>query len=454
MRTRKATVSVVALAMAFGAPAGAQGIGPETRPGMTQPGQTLPGDPGPGLGDAVGTPGTTATPVAPRGRQGPTMLDPAATPGMPPVTPGLPGTAATPGEPPAAAPGTVGDPLATQPGADEPPVGADPQGVPGAGQPPAAADPGAGAPPAGDPGAAGDALPTDPATIDEPVGGEAPAAGPGDGSQPEPPATEPPGDGGTDEPAGSEAPGTGGADEPAATDAGGDGAEADPAATEPSGAERITLAKMEDVLREIGADDVQLFFGSIVRASVGEGGRVVMLIGPEDFDPGDGDMTAFGAFDEVVGDLEGAGFADLHQDIDWYVMQGRLDGHAVFVLEAADMGPDAALAAEAVETGGGAADVDALRERLGEAGIDAADDFEPMLFRGELDGSRLFLLVGPESIGADAVELADDELRERLEAAGLREVERVEDVPGLRGAHENGAVLVIGDAEALRDDRD
>jgi hypothetical protein len=220
-----------------------------------------------------------------------------------------------------------------------------------------------------------------------------------------------------------------------------------------AGMERVTLGRMEEVLREVGADDVQLFFGSIVRASIGEGGRVVMLIGPEDFDPGDGDMTAFGAFDEVVGDLEAAGFADLRQDIDWYVMQGRLDGHAVFVLEAADTGSDAALAADAVETGGDTADVEALRQRLGEAGIEAADDFEPRLFRGELDGSRLFLLVGPGAMAADAAELPDDDLRERLEAAGLREVERVEGVPGLSGAHENGAVLVIGDVEALRGER-
>jgi hypothetical protein len=463
MRTRKATVSVVALAMAFGAPAGAQGIGPETRPGMTQPGQTLPGDPSPGTDDLLGTPGTLrspATPGAPRTSgtaQEPAMQDPAATPGMPPLMPGVPGTAATPGappeEPPAAAPGTVGDPLADEPGAGEPPVGTDPQGAPGGDQPPPAA-PGSGLPSASDPGGAGEAMPTDPATIEEPVGEDAPAAGPDDGA--EPAAAEPPGDGSGEEPGGAGPSGDGGADEPAATDAGGDDdgvgpeAEADPAA---SSMERITLAEMDGVLREVGADDVQLFFGSIVRASAGEAGRVVMLIGPEDFDPGDGDMTAFGAFDAVLGDLEGAGFGDVHQDIDWYVMQGRLDGHTIFAMEAADMAPDAMRAEAPGEIDGGAVDPDALRDRLGDAGIDVPDDAEPMLFRAELDGSRLFLLVAPVRANSGATELAEDDLRERFEAAGLSAVERVEDVPGLVGAHASGAVVVIGEGELLRDDR-
>jgi hypothetical protein len=440
MRTKLATVSAVALAMAVAAPAAAQvgqqpGVGPETRPGMTQPGQTLPGDTPPGAG-TPGTPGATVTPGQPPAapRAPGTARDPlttpgapgtTATPGQPPMQPGTPGipqdplatdpgvpdTTGTPGQPPAGAPGAAQDPLATDPGAAEAPLATDRRRVPGAGQPRTAAEPGVQDPLVTDPAVEDDA---DPGMIDEPLAGDDPDV--------------------VDPVVRDDAM----ADDPAVADA---------------DMERMTLVQMEDVLHEIGAEDVGLFFGSVVRASVEDGPRVVMLIGPEDFAPGEEDMAAFAAFDEVRGELEEAGFADVRQDINWYVMQGALDGHMLFAMEAADMGPDAALVEAGVETAEGEIDAEGLRDRLGEAGIEAEPDFEPKLFRAQHDGRTLFLLVGPEGMGAGSVELTEDDLRERFEAAGLSGVELVGDVPAVRGEHDGSAVVVIGDVDALRDAR-
>ena len=496
MHAKLTTVSAVTLALAVAAPAAAQigqqqGVGPETRPGMTQPGQTLPGDATPDAGTpdrpgqpptAPGRPGTAQDPTATPGAPGTTI-----TPGQPPMQPGAPQDplATTPGAPDPTTPGVpvrpgdagmaqdplTQDPMTTDPGDDGPPLDTERQRVPGAGEPPATAEPEAapGAPVTpgepvrpGEPGPADDPLATDPGAGEAPLATDRPGV-PGAGEPPAP--TEP----GVEDPL---------APDPAVEDDDvlmdpdilddplvddvpdlvdpvirDEALPRDPALDNTAGAERMTLVEIEAVLRAIGAEDVDLFFGSVVRATVGDGPRVVMLIGPEDFRPGEADMAAFAAFDEVRADLEEAGFSDVRQDIDWYVMQGRLDGHAVFAMEAADMGPDAALVEAGVETADGEIDAEGLRERLGEAGIEAEEDFEPKLFRAEHDGRALFLLVGPEGMGPGAVELSEDELRERFEGAGLTDVAVVEDVPAVRGAHDGSALVAIGDVEALRDER-
>lgn len=440
MHAKLTTVSAVTLALAVAAPAAAQigqqqGVGPETRPGMTQPGQTLPGDATPDAGTpdrpgqpptAPGRPGTAQDPTATPGAPGTTI-----TPGQPPMQPGAPQDplATTPGAPDPTTPGVpvrpgdpgmaqdplTQDPLATDPGDDGPPLDTERQRVPGAGEPPATAEPGVRDPLATDPAVEDDDVLMDPDILDDPLVDDVPDLV-----------------------------------DPVIRD---EALPRDPALDNMAGAERMTLVEIEAVLRAIGAEDVDLFFGSVVRATVGDGPRVVMLIGPEDFRPGEADMAAFAAFDEVRADLEEAGFSDVRQDIDWYVMQGRLDGHAVFAMEAADMGPDAALVEAGVETADGEIDAEGLRERLGEAGIEAEEDFEPKLFRAEHDGRALFLLVGPEGMGPGAVELSEDELRERFEGAGLTDVAVVEDVPAVRGAHDGSALVAIGDVEALRDER-
>lgn len=440
MHAKLTTVSAVTLALAVAAPAAAQigqqqGVGPETRPGMTQPGQTLPGDATPDAGTpdrpgqpptAPGRPGTAQDPTATPGAPGTTI-----TPGQPPMQPGAPQDplATTPGAPDPTTPGVpvrpgdagmaqdplTQDPMTTDPGDDGPPLDTERQRVPGAGEPPATAEPGVRDPLATDPAVEDDDVLMDPDILDDPLVDDVPDLV-----------------------------------DPVIRD---EALPRDPALDNTAGAERMTLVEIEAVLRAIGAEDVDLFFGSVVRATVGDGPRVVMLIGPEDFRPGEADMAAFAAFDEVRGDLEEAGFSDVRQDIDWYVMQGRLDGHAVFAMEAADMGPDAALVEAGVETADGEIDAEGLRERLGEAGIEAEEDFEPKLFRAEHDGRALFLLVGPEGMGPGAVELSEDELRERFEGAGLTDVAVVEDVPAVRGAHDGSALVAIGDVEALRDER-
>jgi hypothetical protein len=457
MQSKLATVSAVALAFALGAPAIAQvgpsGVGPETRPGMTQPGQSLPGDVRPDAGDGpLGSP------------QGI---------GQPPRAPGA--ALGTPQETPLGAtdtPGTAEDPLA-QPGVEDDPLDTPPGSVTGAGDPPAApgTPPGATPLPGVDdpaaPGATEDALPADPGAPgaeDDPLD-TAPGGVPGAGQPPA--ATDP-----AQEPAAPEAgaepqPGT----EDDAADVPEDGTGAletgDPVVVEdedipsddPAAAgseDRVTLEELADLAEDIGIEDTDLFFGAILRATAEDGAQVAMFLGPEDFARGDDDATAIDAFVGLEAELQEAGFSEVRQDIDWYVMQGELDGHAALLMGAADMGPDAAPDGTGDDAAEGGLDAEALRERLGAAGVEVEEDFEPMLLRAEHDGRAIFLLVGPDGFSAGSIDLSEDELREKLEEAGLSDVEAVDDdeLAFARGSYQESAVLAIGNVGALRHDRD
>jgi hypothetical protein len=229
---------------------------------------------------------------------------------------------------------------------------------------------------------------------------------------------------------------------------------ADDTTTDPTapamGGQRIAFDELDTLLGEIGVEDRELFFGQVIRGETEDGERFALLIGPEDFDAGEGDADSFVEFADFQGTLSEADFQNVQQDIDWLIMQGKLEGHAVFA-----MGVDTAGAPHLDEDEVGYLDADGLREHLGEAGIDFGDEVETKLFRAATEtGATVFLLVGPEGfVAGESVEKSADELIERFEDAGLSDVEEVEDdIHLVRGEYDGSAVLAVsGEAMQERD---
>lgn len=221
---------------------------------------------------------------------------------------------------------------------------------------------------------------------------------------------------------------------------------ADPAAPG-IGERRIAFEDLDALLGAIGVEDRDLFFGQVIRGETGDGARFALLIGPEDFGAGEGDADAFVEFAAFQATLSGAGIRNVQQDIDWLIMQGRLDGHGVLA-----MGADAAAAPPGDAGEVARLDADGLRDHLGAAGIAFDDRLETRLFRATTaDGATMFLLVGPEGFAAgESVGIPSDGLIERLADAGLSEVEEIADDFHLaRGDYDGSAVLAVS-GEAMQ----
>jgi hypothetical protein len=96
---------------------------------------------------------------------------------------------------------------------------------------------------------------------------------------------------------------------------------------------------------------------------------------------------------------------------------------------------------------GGDFDRDHFGQKLDDAGIEDRAEFQGKLVRARTeDGQSLRLLIGPEGFAGDEeVELSEDELREKLEDAGLSDVQVVEDnVAMIRGSYNGHSVLILG----------
>jgi hypothetical protein len=234
-------------------------------------------------------------------------------------------------------------------------------------------------------------------------------------------------------------------DEPVtAVEPGVDGMDGDVAAGEPAAApgtepRQVALDELEETLDELGLEDRELFFGSVVLGKTDDGQRVAMLVGPEDFEAGEGDTDVGADFAEFRGALDDAGFEELREAHDWIIMQGSLEDHMVFAFAPAMQEWDAADDGAEIERGD-------LRDKLGEADIETHDNVEAKLFRAEAEaGGTIFFLVGPSGFSAgDSVELSEDELREKFGEAGLSNVEVIEDELELvRGEYDGSAVLAV-----------
>jgi hypothetical protein len=92
-------------------------------------------------------------------------------------------------------------------------------------------------------------------------------------------------------------------------------------------------------------------------------------------------------------------------------------------------------------------DRDRFEAMFDEVGIEDRSEFQGKLVRARTDdGHSLRLLIGPEGFAGDEeVELSEDELREKLEDAGLSDVQVVEDnVAMIRGSYNGHSVLILG----------
>lgn len=225
------------------------------------------------------------------------------------------------------------------------------------------------------------------------------------------------------------------------------GVVADPDAVDPEAEEfaweRLTVADLDDLFAALEVEERELFFGSVVHATTEDRRALAMLVAQDDFALVDEEhAAAFTAFPAMSEALMDAGFERVQQMHELVVMQGQMDGHTVFAVEADRARMAARMAEQPADEALGAEDV---RTRLGDAGIEVRDDVEAELFRAHYEDRPVFMLFAPEGVEAGAaVEYSPEEIRDRLEDAGLTDVEHFEeDIHFVRGQYEDYAVLAI-----------
>jgi len=94
---------------------------------------------------------------------------------------------------------------------------------------------------------------------------------------------------------------------------------------------------------------------------------------------------------------------------------------------------------------GSGADLDQVRESLGDADIEERRDFMARLVRADTaDGETVYMLLTPRDLGSDGeVDVDLDDLRERLEAAGLTGIQPVENARFVIGDLDETAIVVM-----------
>jgi hypothetical protein len=93
----------------------------------------------------------------------------------------------------------------------------------------------------------------------------------------------------------------------------------------------------------------------------------------------------------------------------------------------------------------GPADMDQVREKLGEADIQESRDFGGKLLRATTeDGATVFMLVSPRDLTSeDEIALSADELRERFEGAGFTGIQVIEEAEFIVGDLDDYSVIVM-----------
>jgi hypothetical protein len=104
---------------------------------------------------------------------------------------------------------------------------------------------------------------------------------------------------------------------------------------------------------------------------------------------------------------------------------------------------------------GGPVDMEQVKERLGEAGIEERRDFGGTLFRAQTeDGQTVFMMVTPRDLGeTDEIEVSESDLRERFEEAGFANIERVEQAQFVVGDLDDDKAIIVMRADDVRDMR-
>jgi hypothetical protein len=97
-------------------------------------------------------------------------------------------------------------------------------------------------------------------------------------------------------------------------------------------------------------------------------------------------------------------------------------------------------------------DADRIVSSIGDAGFEDAAEFQGRLFRAmSEDGAPVFFLITSRDMESDAeVNVSEDDVREKLEAANLEDVQSIDDVKIVRGSLEDDHVYVLaGDLTRL-----
>lgn len=102
---------------------------------------------------------------------------------------------------------------------------------------------------------------------------------------------------------------------------------------------------------------------------------------------------------------------------------------------------------------GPSADMEQVREKLGEAGIEERRDFGGKLLRATTeDGETLFMLVSPRDLTTEGeVEVSADDLRQRFEDAGFTGIQEVTEAEFLVGDLDGENSIIVMRGNDLRD---
>jgi hypothetical protein len=102
----------------------------------------------------------------------------------------------------------------------------------------------------------------------------------------------------------------------------------------------------------------------------------------------------------------------------------------------------------------GAVDMDRVKEKMGDAGIEERRDFTGTLMRAQTeDGQTLFMLVSPRDLGANGeIEVSEADLRERFEDAGFSNVQVVDQAEFAVGNLDDDKSIIVMRAMDVRAD--
>lgn len=88
-------------------------------------------------------------------------------------------------------------------------------------------------------------------------------------------------------------------------------------------------------------------------------------------------------------------------------------------------------------------DREQVKERLGEAEIENTRDLQGRLFRAQIEGETVFMMVAPSDLGEGEVDIEIDQLRERLTDAGFTGVQEVAEAELVAGDLEDYSIIVM-----------
>ncbi len=202
----------------------------------------------------------------------------------------------------------------------------------------------------------------------------------------------------------------------------------------PAQIERIDRETIKDRLGKAGVEDREEFKGRLVQAQSPEGHPVLMLFGPENMA---GDESVDFDRDEIRGRLAAQGFSNITFADDAQMVRGSFGDDKRVLAFAGGLAMIAGVA-QADQP-----DLDRMKSKLGEVGLEDRDEFRGKLIQARIDGQPVFLVIGPEDFAGDeSVELSAADLT-KFQQEGFEDARVVDDVKIVRGTLDDKAVLAL-----------